>query len=1352
MLIMEKKHGVEEKDIIEISSINQAQYIELQKETEKFVSSEDGQQFDATQNSVYKSIKVNKQQMLNILGQEGSVTVKDQNGNVIANLNKETETNENGVIEVNYEVEVTNAIVTTTLPVVEGNLEIYHTRAIKANNEYEKEQMRTFSKINSVSKINTSIENETAEAQIELNDTKSEAKLEVTPNNFSTLQTNENVQLSLTLLSNSEQHDLYKNSEVEIILPKEVKMDVINTVRVDEIPGITLGNIVIYENDEGNQIIHLSLQGEQSEFGNQLYSGIEIAIMGNIKIEKTVPTQDTQISVKYTNENKEGQIFETSAPITLKSKEGILLVNELNNYNKAEESVTSVDNQVKEVQIDAEAERKQTNQEIVLVNNYDTEITDLAIIGKLPQNKEEVVEDKTVKATFGMSLVSALEAENKAAKVYYSEDENATKDSGTWHEEITEMANVRAYKIELEENSLKQGENFKVSYPLEIPENIGQNESTYIDVNVDYNVNNAAMSTKSTIALKTSGVMAKVGEADEHFAKTQTVGNLRIDMNARTGDSYLQDGATVKEGQGIKYIAKVTNVGNTDITNISINTTHTNAILYEDRKETLDEDIAEALGYTEVTYYEEKEGKESEQFTIESLEPGKSTYIEYQLSVGGDVEENSNLTGKYEISADGMETAMVDNINCQIDQAKIKMLLTSAYEKETPITSNNSEYSLGLELQNLTNNDLKNIQLELKVPEQLEYNYSGIGERGQDKQEEAKAMYSDNVLKIELDSLPVGKVIDVSIILYTKEMDISKKSEDVRLYVTANVKGDEGEYVSNELERTIYQSDIEININQTANPENESTVRDGDKVVYTFTIQGEGCVEKEIEFYDKLPSGINMDKYTITRNGETKEIENNLDDIEYDKDEDFEDIEYEEDGEDIELDEELKSELDKVLDEEEESSKQDQEQEEQEKEGLTLVFEEFIIQPKETVIITIYGTVDKMYADHNTAVNYATVKGTNLSEESNYITYIIEGVETSDDDYGEEDPNNPSDPNNPNNPSNPSESETHSISGIAWIDENKDGTRDGYEPIISNMEVVLINSDTGKEESKTQTDSEGNYRFSEAKTGNYIVGFKYDTTRYAITNYQVQGVDVNKNSDVISKKVQLNGQETVMAVTKQLELKGDLGNIDAGFIQLQTFDLKLDKYIAQITIKDKVGTRVISYENTKLAKVELDAKKVADTTLIIKYQIKVTNEGDIAGYASEIVDYLPEGLKFSSELNKSWYQDSKGNIKTKELADQLIEPGQSKTIEVTVMKQMNQNNMGTITNTAEIAVDNNELAIEDKDSVPGNNADKEDDMDTAEIIVSIRTGAIIYTTLILSFVGMIIVGVYLIKKKVLKKN
>ena len=176
MLIMEKKHGVEEKDIIEISSINQAQYIELQKETEKFVSSEDGQQFDATQNSVYKSIKVNKQQMLNILGQEGSVTVKDQNGNVIANLNKDTETNENGVIEVNYEVEVTNAIVTTTLPVVEGNLEIYHTRAIKANNEYEKEQMRTFSKINSVSKINTSIENETAEAQIELNDTKSEAK------------------------------------------------------------------------------------------------------------------------------------------------------------------------------------------------------------------------------------------------------------------------------------------------------------------------------------------------------------------------------------------------------------------------------------------------------------------------------------------------------------------------------------------------------------------------------------------------------------------------------------------------------------------------------------------------------------------------------------------------------------------------------------------------------------------------------------------------------------------------------------------------------------------------------------------------------------------------------------------------------------------------------------------------------------------------------------------------------------------------------------------------------------------------------------------------------------------------
>ena len=39
-------------------------------------------------------------------------------------------------------------------------------------------------------------------------------------NKLSTLKNNENVQIMVTLLSNSEEYDLYKNPKVEITFPK----------------------------------------------------------------------------------------------------------------------------------------------------------------------------------------------------------------------------------------------------------------------------------------------------------------------------------------------------------------------------------------------------------------------------------------------------------------------------------------------------------------------------------------------------------------------------------------------------------------------------------------------------------------------------------------------------------------------------------------------------------------------------------------------------------------------------------------------------------------------------------------------------------------------------------------------------------------------------------------------------------------------------------------------------------------------------------------------------------------------------------------------------------------------------
>ena len=66
----------------------------------------------------------------------------------------------------------------------------------------------------------------------------------------------------------------------------------------------------------------------------------------------------------------------------------------------------------------------------------------------------------------------------------------------------------------------------------------------------------------------------------------------------------------------------------------------------------------------------------------------------------------------------------------------------------------------------------------------------------------------------------------------------------------------------------------------------------------------------------------------------------------------------------------------------------------------------------------------------------------------------------------------------------------------------------------------------------------------------------------------------------------------------------------------------------------------------------------------------VTNEGDVSGKATKIVDYLPKDLSFSPEINNEWYVGTDGNIYTEGLADQEIKPGETKEITLVVTKVM----------------------------------------------------------------------------------
>ena len=124
--------------------------------------------------------------------------------------------------------------------------------------------------------------------------------------------------------------------------------------------------------------------------------------------------------------------------------------------------------------------------------------------------------------------------------------------------------------------------------------------------------------------------------------------------------------------------------------------------------------------------------------------------------------------------------------------------------------------------------------------------------------------------------------------------------------------------------------------------------------------------------------------------------------------------------------------------------------------------------------------------------------------------------------------------------------------------------------------------------------------------------------------------------------------------------------IDSDKVYVKYFDLKLRKDLVKIIITEDGQTRHVNVSSTDgLQKVEIHRKKFDTTIVKFVYNITVTNEGEIAGYAKEIKDYIPQGLEFVQEENKQWTKVSDNVITTNALSETLLEPGESATVAVT---------------------------------------------------------------------------------------
>ncbi len=215
-------------------------------------------------------------------------------------------------------------------------------------------------------------------------------------------------------------------------------------------------------------------------------------------------------------------------------------------------------------------------------------------------------------------------------------------------------------------------------------------------------------------------------------------------------------------------------------------------------------------------------------------------------------------------------------------------------------------------------------------------------------------------------------------------------------------------------------------------------------------------------------------------------------------------------------------------------------------------------------------------------------------------------------------------------------------------------------------------------------------------------------------------------------------------------------DIDIEKIKVLYFDLSLRKWVTEsiVTVDGKTTVTKSGHEAEDdpeaPMKVEIQTANINKTTVKFRFSIRVTNEGEIAGYAKELIDYIPEGLEFVPEDNPEWEVTEDGRVITTQLADTLLQPGESATVEI-VLKWINgKDNMGEKVNWAEISQDENEYDSPDIDSTPGNNEKDEDDIDEAPVLLTPATGkAPSYIILTLSCMSILAAGIILIKKFVI---
>ena len=986
-----------------------------------------------------------------------------------------------------------------------------------------------------------------------------------------------------------------------------------------------------------------------------------------------------------TNSNEQVIITTSSNGKTVETSRNIAVFSpkEVITVNNIEELGVATTGDEEETAVDVRGKAQDITVNAQVINNNTGKISDIKVLGNMPVDKETKKEDRTITNNLGINITEGITTSKEDAKIYYTKNSSATND-------LQNTSNGWQESPESLEGMTK----YLVVVPeMEKAERLNISYKANIPENTEYN-KQAYEDYSVTYKSETTGVENNA-DATKVQLNTGRGPVIEAKTTATVGTDTLKDGDKVKVGEVIKYKIDVTNSGTEDASNVTVNASIPEGTVFVQPRDNFEYDYVvtgnEVPGEENPIqpnkkyvpdYYEEVE-KASQDFTIEKLAMGETKTLEYEVRVKTDTVEGTSILQTSKINYNEASTNEAAP-TLGVEKANLRISI-----KRSSDGRNMLQPGLGVRynivVENISDEVQENIIIIPNMDKLAQITTGLIIE----ERTETITRVDEITEEINIGTINPGevKVLQLGGIIGDLE------EREVTISNSTTVKDSYNNiYRSNIFTDPVYGNILDLTFK--SNKEN-AYIKTDDVITFEANAVNNGISDIILaETLINIPTELTITKVEL--NGEEQEVNGN----------------YITASSPLNAGESLNIKIETIVND------------------MTAIGDD-----KEIIATAILQANGTVYEE---------------LEISNIIEKQGEGT-----DVDPDDPNNPDNPNNPNDPNNPGGSDEtgYRISGKAWIDANKDGELQDDEQGMAGVRVTLLDVNTNELVTNSNgnikvvtTGSDGRYTLTGLQEGTYIVLFEYDTNAYSLTTYKKAGVSDGRNSDVVSKSIDIGSGEKIYGVTDNITISdGSIANIDIGLMVAAKFDLRLDKYITRVVEQNSKGTNVYTYDNEDLARVDIDWKTINGATLVIEYTIRISNVGELQGYVRNIADYIPEGFEFNAELNKDWYEQG-GVLYNQSLTNSSIAPGDYTEVTLTLTKPLSENTVGTIySNSAEILETYNER--ETDDVTPNNNKDN------ADLILSISTGrAVTYIGLTIAVVAILAIGIILIKKKVLDKN